>query len=200
VPGGGSVSAMAAAAAAALSEMVAGLTIGRKGHEEDESSMRDIVDRAAALREKLTRAVSQDAEAYERVLAAYRMPRAKGDEIGARSEAIEEALKNAALVPMEVAVDGLAVLEMTETLVRRGNPNAVTDGAVAAMMARSAVLGALYNVRINLKDIKDRVFAADLARRTADLRNRAMEVEGTVLAAVDLFPGLTCVSITNDPA
>lgn len=186
VPGGGSVSAMAAAAAAALSEMVANLTIGRKGHEEDEPEMKILAGRAAELRQKLVKAITLDAEAYDGVLAAYRMPKTTDQEAEARTGAVEEALKNAALVPLQVAHDALEILELTEIVVNRGNPNAVTDGVVAAMMARTAVLGALYNVKINLGAIKDKDFVTDLTDRVEDLRSRAMEKEGAVLAAVDL--------------
>lgn len=186
VPGGGSISALAAAAAAALAGMVAKLTIGRKGFEQEESRMDAISVQVAELRKKLLKDISRDAESFEQVMAARRLAKTTEEEIIIRERAVEEALKRAALIPLGVARDALAILEMSEIVVQKGNPNAVTDGAVSAMMARTAVLGALYNVKINLSFIRDKAFAADLTLEIDDLKKRAIAKEKSVLVTVGL--------------
>lgn len=185
VPGGGSISALAAAAAAALAEMTANLTIGGKGYEQQEAEMQEIAGRAAELRKEMVTAVSRDAEAFQKVMAAQRLPRTTEQENRARAAAIEAALKNAARVPLDVARHALTILDMSKTVVEKGNPNAVTDGAVAAMMARTAVLGALYNVKINLCSIKDKTFTAELAAEVQDMEKIAVDKEKMILEAVD---------------
>ncbi|MCK5404704.1 MAG: cyclodeaminase/cyclohydrolase family protein [Desulfobulbaceae bacterium] len=186
VPGGGSVSALAGALAAALTEMVANLTIGRKGHEHSLAEMENILRQASLLREKLTQAVSLDAEAFQQVMTAQRLPRTTDEEKKSRAHAMQAALQHAARVPLEVARDGLNIIAMAQTVVEHGNPNAITDGAVAAMMARTAALGALYNVEINLCSIKDPAFVSDVAAQVKKIRSRAFEEEKTLLKRVDL--------------
>ncbi len=171
VPGGGSISALAGAAAASLVEMVANLTRGRKGFEDVSEEMESISRKAARYRERLTDAIDADSAAYGKVMDAFRMPRDTDAEKGARSRAIQEALRLAAEVPLAVAKDALGILPLAETVLKKGNPNALTDGLVGVMMAKTATLGALNNVRINLASIND---VSYVARVSADVRE--MEV------------------------
>jgi formiminotetrahydrofolate cyclodeaminase len=184
VPGGGSVAALNAALAAGLSEMVANLTIGKKGYESSEADMRDILHKSTALREKLTAAIDRDAEAYSMVLAAFKLPKDTDEAKELRSLKIQDAFKQAALVPLEVARDAAEVMDLTAKAIISGNKNTVTDGAVAAMNARTAVLAALYNVKINLTSIKDDEFVKTLSREVNQLEQQAQDKERDILSSV----------------
>ncbi len=105
--------------------------------------------------------MDRDANAYTRVLDAFRLPKVTEKEREVRQAAVQEAFKEAATVPLGVARDAQAVLELAGAVVAKGNPNAVTDGLVGAMLARTAGLSALYNVRINLGSIRDEDFVQD---------------------------------------
>jgi len=184
VPGGGSVAALNASLAAGLTEMVANLTIGKKGYEAVAEEMNDIAGKAAALREKLTAAIDRDAEAYSEVMAAFKLPKATDQEKELRSLAVQKAFKHAALVPLEVANHAVEVIDLAGRAVASGNKNAVTDGLVAAMNARTAALAALYNVKINLGSIEDDEFVKKLTREINDLEQQAKSKEQKILANV----------------
>ena len=184
VPGGGSVAALNASLAAGLTEMVANLTIGKKGYEAVAGEMSDISARDAELREKLTAAIDRDAEAYSEVMAAFKLPKATDQEKELRKLEIQKAFKHAALVPMEVAKHAVKVIELAGRAVESGNKNAVTDGVVAAMNARTAALAALYNVKINLISIEDDEFVKELTRKINDLEQQAKSKEQEILARI----------------
>ncbi len=184
VPGGGSVAALNAALAAGLTEMVANLTIGKKGYEAVAEEMNYIVGKSTELREKLTAAIDRDAEAYSEVMAAFKLPKATDQEKGLRKPAIQKAFKHAALVPLEVANHAVKVIDLAGRAVDSGNKNAVTDGLVAAMNARTAALAALYNVKINLSSIEDDEFVKKLTREINDLEQQAKSKEQKILANV----------------
>jgi len=181
VPGGGSVAALNASLAAGLTEMVANLTIGKKGYEAVEEEMKDIAGKATELREKLTAAIDRDAEAYSEVMAAFKLPKATDQEKEVRILEIQQAFKHAALVPMEVANLAVKVIDLAGRAVDSGNKNAVTDGVVAAMNARTAALAALYNVKINLSSIEDDEFVKKLTREINDLEQQAKSKEQKIL-------------------
>ena len=186
VPGGGSVAALNAALAAGLTEMVANLTIGKKGYEAVAEEMKDIAGKATELRAKLTAAIDRDAEAYSEVMAAFKLPKATDPEKEVRKLEIQQAFKHAALVPMEVANHAVKVIELAGRAVDSGNKNAVTDGVVAAMNARTAALAALYNVKINLGSIEDDEFVKKLTREVNDLEKQARDKEKEILSYVKI--------------
>jgi formiminotetrahydrofolate cyclodeaminase len=167
VPGGGSVSALNGALAGALAAMVANLTIGRKKYAEVNDIMVELSSRFEKLSSRLIEDVDRDSDAYNRVFAAFKMPKETDEEKQARSEAIQRETKYAAQVPMEVARAVYEVLPMIDTVAQKGNSNAVTDACVSMMCARTAILGALLNVRINLTSIKDEAFV-NAMREEAD--------------------------------
>jgi len=189
VPGGGSVAALNAALGAGLTEMVANLTIGKKGYEAVEDEMKSIAEKASQLRTKLTAAIDRDADAYTEVMAAYKLPKTTDEEITLRKQKIQEAIKHAALVPLEVARDALAVIELAGQAIRMGNKNAVSDGAVAAMNARTGTLAAIYNVKINLSSIKDDSFVNKLAQEVKELETRVVRKENDALVQLNLAIG-----------
>ena len=184
VPGGGSVSALSAALGAGLAEMVANLTVGKKGYEGVEGEMQEISEAARNLRQKLTAEVENDSNAYNGVLAAFKLPKTTAEETEQRSQAIQEAMNNAARGPMGVAFDALDVMDLAERVIRSGNRNAVSDGAVGAMMARTAVLGAIFNVKINLAALKDKGFVEEMMREAEKMENRVREREKEILSYV----------------
>ena len=186
VPGGGSVAALNASLAAGLTEMVANLTIGKKGYETVEEEMNDIAAKASELRNKLTAAIDRDAEAYSEVMDAFKFPRATDQEKEVRKLEIQKAFKHAALVPMEVANLAVKVIDLAGRAVDSGNKNAVTDGVVAAMNARTAALAALYNVKINLGSIEDDEFVKKLTREVNDLEQQARDKEKEILSYVKI--------------
>jgi formiminotetrahydrofolate cyclodeaminase len=182
VPGGGSVAALNAALAAGLTEMVANLTVGKKGYEAVEEKMRTIARQAADLRQALTVAIDTDAEAYGEVMDAYKLPQETEDQKQLRREKIQEAFKLAARVPLEVATHAARVLGLAEKAIDSGNKNAVSDGLVAAMNARTAALAALYNVKINLASIEDDEFVKKLAAEVNRLEKRVAAREKEILS------------------
>ena len=184
VPGGGSVAALNAALAAGLTEMVANLTIGKKGYEAVEDEMKTLAEKASRLRIKLTAAIDRDADAYSEVMAAYKLPKATDEETAVRIQKIQDAIKHAALVPLEVARDALAVIELAGQAIRKGNKNAASDGAVAAMNARTGALAAIYNVKINLSSIRDDSFADKMAQEVKELEIQVVEKENDALSCV----------------
>ena len=186
VPGGGSVAALNAALAAGLTEMVANLTVGKKGYEAVEEEMIVLAAKASQFRKKLTAAVDQDADAYTEVMAAYRLPKTTDEEIALRKQKIQESIKHAALVPLEVARDALAVIELAGQAIQKGNKNASSDGAVAAMNARTAALAAIYNVKINLSSIDDDSFVDKLAYEVKELETQVGKKENEALAYVKI--------------
>lgn len=185
VPGGGSIAALNAAVASALTAMVANLTIGKKNYEEHEELMNHIASLAMKAKDAFVTDIDRDSEAYDAVFACFKMPKATDEEKAARSTAIQEATKHAALVPMQVARNAYELMAIITDVARLGNRNAVTDACVALMSARTAVLGALLNVRINLGSIKDKVFADDLQREADILECQAREREKEVLDAIN---------------
>jgi formiminotetrahydrofolate cyclodeaminase len=184
LPGGGCTAALNAALAAGLTEMVANLTIGRKQFQAVEEDMREIAKTAAYLRKKLQNDIDNDARAYQAVLAAFKLPKTTDEDKKQRSNAIQQAFKTAATVPLGVARDAIKILDLAARAIKSGNPNAVTDGAVAVLAARTAALAAAYNVKINLSAIKDTQFVADLTRKIENLEQQVIAKEKEILAMV----------------
>ncbi|MFC1515489.1 cyclodeaminase/cyclohydrolase family protein [Thermodesulfobacteriota bacterium] len=186
VPGGGSIAALSAAVAASLSEMVVNLTIGRKAYAHVEEEMNQILKEILQYKNKLLQDIDNDSDAYKQVIAAFKLPKDTEAEKKHRKQAIQDKLKHAARVPLSVAQDAFKIIELTGKVVEKGNKNAVTDGAVAAMMARTAVLSALYNVKINLRSIEDTVFVDEIIQQVKFLEEKVVEKEREVLSKVKL--------------
>lgn len=186
-PGGGAIAALSGALGAALAAMVGSLTMGKKGYESVQEEMAETTAKANALAQKLLSAMDEDANSFNGYMAALKMPKDNDEEKATRRAAMQEALKNASLVPLNTAKTAAEIFPLAEAAVRSGNKNAVTDGLVAAMMARTAVLGALLNVKINLGSIKDEAFVSELRETCAALQAEALVAEQRIL---DLAPEL----------
>ncbi|MBN2797114.1 MAG: cyclodeaminase/cyclohydrolase family protein [Clostridia bacterium] len=186
VPGGGSIAALAGALSAALAEMVANLTIGKKKYVEVEEEMKSIVPALEEKRQQLIDLIDKDATSFDEVMKAFKLPKETDEEKTARTEAIQEGTKYAASIPLETARIAYSIMEYSTIVVEKGNANAVTDGAVSAMMARTAVLSALMNVKINLGSIDDEAFVANMTKEVNELEALAIEKEKEILSKVVL--------------
>ncbi|MBQ6834572.1 MAG: cyclodeaminase/cyclohydrolase family protein [Lachnospiraceae bacterium] len=185
-PGGGSVSALAGALGAALAEMVANLTVGKAKYAEVEDEMKELSAKGAEIRSELIAGIQKDTESFTMYMNALGMPKDTDEQKAVRREAMQNGLKEAAKVPLEVAETAAKIFPIAEAVVKRGNTNAVTDGLVASMMARTAVIGALFNVKINLGSIKDEAFVADMAAKVKALEELAITSEQAILKACEL--------------
>ena len=186
MPGGGSIAALSAALSASLSEMVANLTIGKKGYEAVQKEMKEITEAASKLRKKLIKDIDRDAAAYTAVMKAFKMPKNTEKQKERRNQAIQSGLKNASLVPLDVARDTFNIMDLTAKVIRKGNRNAATDGAVAALTARAAILGALFNVKTNLNFIDDHQFLKEISKEVKSMERRVVKKEREILSHVDI--------------
>lgn len=185
-PGGGSIAALSAASAAALIEMVANLTIGKKGYEEVEEEMKELKGVASEYKEKFVKYIDEDSDSFNKIMDAFKMPKNTEEEKKARTKVIQEGFKGAATVPLNVAKDAFELLDLAKKIIEKGNKNAVTDGAVAAMSARTAVHSALYNVKINLGSIKDEEFVNNTKKEIEKLESNVNKIEEEILNKVEL--------------
>ena len=166
-PGGGSVSALAAAQAAALLGMVANLTVKSKNYTDVHEEMKPLVDELAKYHEEFTDFIDKDANSFNGVIDAFKLPKSTDEEKAARSEKIQEEYKNAANVPFTVGMKTVELIDYAEKLVEKGNKNAITDVGVGVLNIKLAVTGAFYNVKINLGSIKDEAYVKDLKDKMA---------------------------------
>ena len=184
-PGGGAASALCGATAAALTAMLGNLTAGKAGSEANDKMALEIIIAADKLRLELAQLADDDAAVFSKFMEAYKMPKATDTEKAMRTAAIGQAAIAAAEVPMQIADKSLEVLKLARKLIVFGNPNAISDGTVSALMARAALRSALYNVKINLGLIKDDEYVAAARAKMQQLEAKAMEIEAFVLARTD---------------
>ena len=185
VPGGGSVAAHAGALAAALTQMVTGLTIGKKKYAAVEAEMKEAALKAVALGNTLASLVKRDAEAYSLVSEAHKLPKEPADAAARRSEAVTNALLKAAEVPLETARASAEVAAIAALVAEKGNTNAVTDAGVAALLAEAACKGADYNVRVNVSALEDPAKGAGLAKESKELVKKVADLAAKVAAKVE---------------
>ena len=157
-PGGGSAAALAGAMGAALVGMVCNLTVGKKRFTDVEDDLRGVLDETETLRQRLTSLANADTQAFDQVMAAYRLPKETQEEQTARQAAIQAALRQATQVPLETAIACAAVIKLAAQVIAKINPNALSDAGAAALLAEAGLRGAQLNVAINLADIQDPIF------------------------------------------
>ena len=188
MPGGGSVAAHVGALGAALAEMVAGLTIGRKKYVAVDSEMKELAARTVTLGARLAALVKEDSDSYALVSAAYKLPKETAVQVAARDAAIQAALMKAAAVPLETARACVAVAKLAAACAQRGNTNAVSDAGVAALLAEAACKGAAYNVRINVSSMSDphagRKLADEAAALVHECASAAIDAQSAVERAI----------------
>lgn len=164
-PGGGAIAALTGATGAALAEMVANLTFGKKGYEEVQSEMEELQTKAEAIRNRMLELSQADADVFNIFMNALGLPKNTDEEKIARTAAIQQAYKDAAMVPFEIGELAYRIFELAELASSKGNQNLITDGIIAAINARAAVKAAFLNVRINLSGIKDEAFVANVSAK-----------------------------------
>ena len=186
VPGGGSIAALSGGISASLAEMVANLTIGKKKYVEVEEEMKIVAAKLEKLRYEFLDMIDEDANSFDLVMQAFKLPKETDEDKAIRTQKIQEGLKVAALSPLEIARKSFEMMELCETVVDKGNSNAVTDGMVASMMARTSVLSAILNVRINLSSIKDEEFVMKISKEIDTLEKEAIAKEQNIINSVEL--------------
>ncbi|MFP3896322.1 MAG: cyclodeaminase/cyclohydrolase family protein [Anaerolineales bacterium] len=184
VPGGGSGAALGGALAAALVSMVCNLTIGKKGYEETEETMSEILERSEALRAELTDLLEADTEAYSRVMAAYRMPRQSAEEKAARQKALQKALREATEVPLAIADDCARIVDLALPAAQKGNRWAVSDAGVGALLAEASMRASLLNVYINLGSIDDEEYRKKIRAKVRTVIENKAERKDEVMGIV----------------
>lgn len=185
VPGGGSVAATAGALSAALLSMVCGLTIGKRKYKEVEDELKEVLKKVEKIIEELKELVVKDAESYQGVMDARKLTRHTETEEKRREEAIQDATKLAASVPLKVMEKSLEILNLSKTVAEKGNLNAVSDAGVAALMAKTAILGAGYNVKINLGSLEDENFVQQTKKTMENLEKEAENLSKEVERIVE---------------
>ena len=164
-PGGGAIAALTGATGAALAEMVANLTFGKKGYEEVQSEMEELQTKSEAIRNRMLELSQADADVFNIFMNALGLPKNTDEEKIARIAAIQQAYKDAAMVPFEIGELAYQIFDLAELASKKGNQNLITDGIIAAINARAAVKAAFLNVRINLSGIKDEAFVANVSAK-----------------------------------
>ncbi len=175
-PGGGSVAAISGAAGAALVAMVARLTAGKKGYEDVDERMRELIASADAARAELLAFADRDAEAFDMVMTAFKMPKESDQEKAERSAAIQRAFTAAADVPLQIARRAAGLIGLAREAVDSGNATAASDAASGAQVLAAAVACALYNVEINVASLKDADAVRRFSEEVASLRAKAAEL------------------------
>lgn len=184
-PGGGSVSAYMGAMGAALGTMVANLSSHKAGWDERWEEFSAWAEEGMALEQELLALVDEDTEAFNRIMNAFGLPKASEEDKKLRSRAIQEATLFAAQVPLRTMKTAEKVFPLCRAMVEKGNPNSVSDAGVGALAARSAILGAGLNVKINASSLKDREQAESLIAEAEEIIRRAVKQEAEILEMVE---------------
>jgi len=172
-PGGGSVAAAAGTLGAALSSMVCRLTVKKKKYKDVAEELKSILEQSEILRAELKEMIIKDGEAFDRVMAARKLPKDNENEIAKRDKEIFETTKGAAITPLDTARKSFEVLKLCKTVAEKGNVNSVSDAGVAALMARAAIEGALYNVKINISGFEDKEFVNEMQKNVDELLKKS---------------------------
>ena len=184
-PGGGSISAYLGALGASLATMVANLSSHKAGWDDRWEEFSDWAVKGQKIKEDLLRLVDEDTASFNQVMDAFGLPKASEEEKAARAEAIQEATLYAAEVPFRTMQRSFDAFEIIGAMAKHGNPNSVSDAGVGALCARSAVMGAFLNVKINAAGLKDRKFADDLLKRGFEIEQLAIKAEAEIIDLVN---------------
>lgn len=184
-PGGGSIAALAGALGVSLSSMVSNLTANKRGSETVDNILNEAAEECQQIKESLVKAIDEDTNAFNDYMDARRLPNKSAEEQKARMEAMQAGLKQAVMVPLDTAKKSFRAIEIAEIVAKNGNPNSITDVGVGAQSAYTGVLGGIYNVLINLKDIKDEKFVDEMRKTCATLKEKAQKELGQVLSFVE---------------
>ena len=189
-PGGGSIAAYVGALGISLGTMVANLSSHKKGWDDRWQEFSDWAEKGEQYKSELLKLVDADTAAFNKIMQAFALPKATPEEKNIRSQAIQDATKYAIEIPFKVMETVYASMEVIKAMVINGNPNSVTDAGVGALCARSAVIGAFMNVRINAGGYNDKIFVTDIIARGADIENKTIALEAEILKSVNEKIGL----------
>jgi formiminotetrahydrofolate cyclodeaminase len=184
-PGGGSIAALAGAAGASLIAMVCSLTLGKKQYSSFEREIGECLAGSEELREVLTSSIDEDTRAFIELMSAYRMRRGSPEDKNIRDSAINRALERTVSVPLNVAERSLALLRLAKTAAEKGNINTISDAGVAVLMLDASLKGAIYNVRINLRSLKDPARKGELSETADRMLKEGAALKESVLAVVE---------------
>jgi formiminotetrahydrofolate cyclodeaminase len=168
-PGGGSISAYVGSLGASLGTMVANLSAGKRGWEDQVSYFSDWADKGQIIKDKLLKAVDEDTHAFNQIMLGFGLPKATEEEKVVRVLAIENATKYACQVPFKVMETAFETLELLAAMIEKGNQNSITDAGVGVLCVKTAVRGAYFNVLVNAKELKDRTYAEELIGNAKNL-------------------------------
>jgi glutamate formiminotransferase/formiminotetrahydrofolate cyclodeaminase len=175
-PGGGSTAALFGALSASLSSMVSNLTVGKKGYEKVKTDMKKNAVNAQLLKDELLREVDADTKAFNKVMTAYRLPKATEEQKKEKARALDEALKEATLVPFSVLEKSVEALKLAKAAALKGNKNSLSDAGVAGLAAQAAAQGAYYNIKINLPNIQDNPFKERIQKKAVSLCKKSAKL------------------------
>ncbi len=184
-PGGGSVSAYVGALGVSLGTMVANLSSHKRGWDERWEEFSSWAQQGMKIQQELMELVDEDTRSFNKIMEAFALPKNSDQEKALRAEAIESASKYAMEVPLKTAIVALASMDILEAMVEKGNPNSITDAGVGALCARTAVLGAVMNVKINAAGIKDKAFCQKLIDQAVNAQKQAEEKEAIIRGKVE---------------
>ena len=184
-PGGGSISAYMGALGAALGTMVANLSAHKRGWDDRWKEFSDWAEKGQAIMKELVDLVDEDTAAFDRIMAAFGLPKGTDEEKAARAQTIEDATLYASQVPLRTMKASFRAFEVARAMATEGNPNSVSDAGVGALAARSAVLGACLNVKINAVGLKDKAKAAELIAEAEQIAAKAVQEEKEILEIVN---------------
>jgi len=184
-PGGGSVAALCGALSASLSSMVSNLTVGKKEYENVQTKVKELAERAQAIKDTMLRDIDLDTQAFNRVMDAFRMKKKTEEQQESRNQAIEEANKEATRIPLRVLENSVKALELAKEVALNGNKNSISDAGVAALTAGAGAEGAFYNVKINIPNIGDEKFKSETQARAKDFLNKARTLEAEVKEIIE---------------
>ncbi len=184
-PGGGSIAAYVGSLGAALATMVANLSSHKKGWDERWEEFSNWAEKGEQYKTELLRLVDQDTNAFNQIMTAFGLPKSTDAEKAARTKAIQEATKFAIEIPFKVMESAYGSMEVIKAMAETGNPNSVSDAGVGALCARTSVMGAFMNVRINAAGYNDKEFVADILRRGREIENKTIALESEILNVVN---------------
>lgn len=175
-PGGGSVAALNGSLSAGLSTMVGNLTYGKRSYKAVKDEMIDVSTKGQQLKDFFTDSIDKDTEAFDKVMEAFSLPKKSDEEAAARKQAIQDATKEATLVPFTVLEKSKEAARLALIVAEKGNQNSLSDSGVAGLAAAAAAEGALYNVMINLDGIDDEPFKEEIAQKAVQLNTDVREI------------------------
>jgi len=184
-PGGGSIAAYVGALGVSLATMVANLSSHKKGWDERWEEFGNWAEKGEKIKNELVSLVDADTKAFNKIMEGFGMPKSTDEEKLARTNAIQEATKFAIEIPFQVMKASYNSMEVIKTMAEIGNPNSVSDAGVGALCARSAVIGAFMNVRINASGYDDKAYVAETLKRGKEIENKAIALEEEILKIVD---------------